>query len=65
MKKTTLQRNASAYFLALTSTIIFCLLAAGIVYIDICARDTLLSADGVIYPLFDKIIDTATKIFNL
>lgn len=65
MRKTTLQRNASTYFLALASTVILCLLATGIVYIDICAQDTLLSANGLIYPLFDKIIDITIKVFNL
>lgn len=65
MKKTMFQRNVSAYFFAFTFTVILCLLITGIIYIDCCANDTIMSAHGLISPIINKIIDTATSIFNL
>lgn len=65
MKRTAFQRNVSAYLFAMTLTIIFCLFVTGIVYIDLRAHETILSADGMISPMLNRIIDTATKLFNL
>jgi hypothetical protein len=65
MKKTAFQRNASACFFAMSLTIVFCLLIVGIVYIDICAQQTVLSAGGMLSPILDKIIDTTAELFRL
>ena len=32
------------------------LLAAGLLYIDLCANDTILSAKGIVYPYIDRLI---------
>ena len=57
MKKTAFQRSISAYVFSLMLTVIFCMLLTGIVYLDICSRNTLLSAKGLIYPIFDRLVD--------
>lgn len=58
---TKLCRSFSAYWFAMVVTVIFCVLISGIVYIDCCASDTILSAKGIIFPLFEKIIDAAER----
>lgn len=58
-QQTELQRSFSAYWFSLVITLIICAALAGIVYIDCCARDTISSARGVIYPLFEKVINMA------
>lgn len=56
-----LRRSFSAYWFATVMTVLFCALLSGIVYIDFCASDTILSAEGIISPLFEKIIDAAER----
>lgn len=58
-QRTELQRSFSAYWFSFGITVIICAALTGVVYIDCCARDTILSAKGVIYPLLEKIIDIA------
>ncbi len=57
------QRNFSAYCASLLITAGICALLTGIIYIDCCATDTILSAEGVIYPLFEKIMDILETTF--
>lgn len=64
-QRTEIQRSFSAYWFSLVITVAICALLTGIIYIDCCAGDTILSADGVIYPLFDKALDTAERIFRM
>ena len=57
MKKLTqLHIDISAYFFAMTMTVILCLFAAAMCRVELCARDTLLASDGLICGLFDRII---------
>ena len=56
MKMTQLRADVSAYCFALAVTLVICLLAAGLLYIDLCANDTILSAKGVLYPYMDRLI---------
>lgn len=58
-QKTEIQRSFSAYCFSMVITVVICTFIMGIVYIDCCAKDTILSANGVIYPLFEKIISIA------
>lgn len=60
-ENTRLRRSFSAYWFALVLTVMLCTLLSGIIYIDCCASDTILSAEGVISPLFNKIIDAAER----
>ena len=58
MKKLTqLHVDVSAYFFALTLTVIGCLFAAAICYVELCARCTLLSSGGMLLGFFDKMIE--------
>ena len=55
--RTEFQRDFSAYLFSMIITVVICAFITGIVYIDCCAKDTILSANGVIYPLVEKIIN--------
>ena len=56
--------NVSAYCLALAVTLALCLLVLGILYVDLCANQTILSAHGVIYPMVERVIDMADRILR-
>lgn len=56
MKMSQLRVDVSAYCFALSVTLVICLLTAGLLYIDLCANDTILSAKGILYPYMDKLI---------
>ena len=58
MKKLTqLHVDVSAYFFALTLTVIICLFAAAICYVELCARETLLSPGGLLLGFFERFMD--------
>ena len=58
MKKLTqLHVDVSAYFFALTLTVIICLFAAAICYVELCARETLLSQEGLLLGFFERFMD--------
>lgn len=58
MKKLTqMHIDVSAYFFALTLTVIICLFAAAMCYIELCARDTLLNSGGLISGVLDAAIE--------
>ncbi len=58
MKKLTqLHVDVSAYFLAMSLTMILCFFAAALCYVEMCANETLLSAGGRLYGFFNTVID--------
>ena len=58
MKKLTqLHVDVSAYLFSVILTMILCFFAAAICYVEICANETLLSSGGMMYQLFNRIID--------
>ncbi len=58
MKKLTqLHVDVSAFFFALTLTMILCFFAAALCRVEICANDTLLSAGGILYGLLNAVVD--------
>ena len=56
-KMTQLHVDVSAYFFALTLTMILCLFAAAMCYVELCARETLRDAGGMLLGLFDALIE--------
>ena len=57
MKKLTqLHVDVSAYFFALTLTVIFCFFAAAMCYVELCARETLRDSGGMLIGFFDAVI---------
>lgn len=57
MKKLTqLRVDVSAYFFALTLTVIFCFFAAAMCYVELCARETLRDSGGMLIGFFDAVI---------
>ena len=58
MKKLTqLHVAVSAYFFALPLTVIFCLFAAAMCYVELCARETLRDSGGMLLGFFDTLIE--------
>ncbi len=57
MKKLTqLHVDVSAYLFSLILTMLLCFFAAAICYVEIRAKETLLSSGGMLYEFFDGII---------
>lgn len=65
MNSNQLHRNLSAYLFALTVTLIVCGFAAGILWIDRSANDTILSAGGLLYPFEEKLLTWAERIADM
>lgn len=61
MNETQLHRSVSAYFFAMAVTLILCAFAAGILYIDMSANDTIMSAGGLLYPIMQKLLMLAER----
>lgn len=58
MKKLSqLHVDVSAYLFAFTLTVIICLSAAALCYVELCAKETLLSPGGRLCGFFDAVID--------
>lgn len=58
MKKLTqLHVDVSAFLFAFTLTALICLCAAALCYVELCARETLLSSGGRLCGFFDALID--------
>ena len=58
MKKLTqLHVDVSAYFLALTLTVILCFFVAAMCYVELCARETLRDSGGMLLGFFDTLIE--------
>lgn len=58
MKKLTqLHVDVSAYLFALTLTVILCIFAAAMCYMELCARETLLHSGGMPLEFFDWLIE--------
>ena len=65
MKKLTqLHVDVSAYFFALTLTVIFCFFAAAMCYVELCARETLRDSGGMLLGFFDAVIEWADGFLN-
>lgn len=65
MKKLTqLQVDVSAYFLALTLTVILCFFVAAMCYVELCARETLRDSGGMLLGLFDALIEWVDGLLN-
>ncbi len=56
-KLTQLHVDVSAYLFAFTLTVLLCLAAAALCYIELCANETLLSSGGRLYGFFQRMID--------
>lgn len=65
MKSSQLQKNVSAYLFAMAITLILCGFAAGILYIDRSANQTITSAGGLIYPIEEKLMALVEGMFDL
>lgn len=65
MKPNQLHQNISAYCFALAVTLIVCGFAAGILWIDRSANDTILSAGGLLYPIEEKLLTWAERIADM
>ena len=65
MKKLTqLHVDVSAYFLALTLTVILCFFVAAMCYVELCARETLRDSGGMLLGLFDALIEWVAGLLN-
>ena len=63
MKPAQLRHHVSVYLFALFITLILCGFAAGILWIDMSANQTITSAGGLLWPLEERLLTWAEQAF--
>ncbi|MBQ5544074.1 MAG: hypothetical protein IIU00_00185 [Clostridia bacterium] len=65
MKPVQFRRSFSSFLFSLTITLLFCGLAAGLLYVDWQCHQTVSSAGGLLLPLEQKLLTLVRQVFHI